>query len=83
MPHTKYNYIMFQKFFFNNTCSYIYPPGEASFYPPGPDWQDFMRGLLDIATNQIHKLWTLWFQKKNQSFSQVICLYVSFMFPPL
>ena len=40
LPHTKYNYMVSEDFFFHNTCGYIDPPGVASFDPIGLDWQD-------------------------------------------
>ena len=41
------------------------PPGRGQFEPQGHSWQDLWRGLLNIDTHKIFKLWVLWFQRRR------------------
>ena len=41
------------------------PPGRGQFEPQGHGWQDLWRGLLNIDTHKIFKLWASWFQRRR------------------
>ena len=41
------------------------PPGAWPIEPQGHGWQDLWRGLLNIDTHKIFKLWASWFQRRR------------------
>ena len=40
-------------------------PGRGQFGPQRHGWQDLWRGLLNIDTHTIFKLWVSWFQNRR------------------